>query len=1306
MAEQTALRQLISEPTALMDVEDLAGYTESNPLPVDDKDRQEAVRELGRRGITPPPEQPASAPEPTPEPTYKYGGDTFMGAFVPKRREILRPEYTQFLGYDFAGNALYQEIPAVYGEEEYDFSYAPLSSAVSAGIDAAKGIPSLLGFRGPTEKYEATSAMNSALRDMLFGTGEYIADQATAAMSGGAFFDPETERVVRFDPTIAMVGGNPATAGGTVLASGVRAPRVRPFQQYGGNLEEARNRLNITEESRKAWQATRSGFKQERPEELRIAAQKVADGEMTFDEYRALVQEVLPPERIGQLMDVPTFEEIALGLDKNPQNTAGIIGFNINIPDGTAASSRLDINAYENQGVWVNTIHEGGKQSGSVLGYGPTTVLNNVTFSSNPKQALEIAMGKSKTPIGRIDGTWENRDPKLVIEQVRSILDGTAPDAGDWVEVGMNPIRGSGFYNKATFELVGESDQILQVGPVVLAKRPTYIQPNDPRNMVMDRGQPRLDKSGNPVFFSGGGNTGTAIAAGSAASNVARLRRADEQGYGDVLYHATATREPIDAFAGDRLGLTYLTTDRDFANQWMGKGGARTRIEDFPDIEAEFERGVQELRQKYQRPDGTLSNPREYYREYDNLRKSLESTDQSIYPVRTRVQNTFDPTVDTDVLDDLIRMKGSDPDATSLQTGLTDRDVYQSGNYILYETPKVIEFLKERGFDSMRLSEGMDQPMTTVAVFDPAKIRSINAEFNPDRMGSANILYSGGGRTGTAVAAGSSIANAARSRPDFDMNTTYYHGTSSDFTEFTPSEVGDLGPGIYMTPNPEKASGYAAMRRFMRRDTNNASPNVMPLRLRKDLNFLDLQGRAIMPFDEDRIQRLRDSGYDGIRQLDESGNVTQLNIFDPENIRSVNAEFKPGESANILYSGGNTGTGIAVASALRNELERRLGGPIPEVDRDTTLLGRVGDVRRVNEMDVEMSAPVLSSFPIAKAEDLIDRAYMTGISDTSRSGLERVTAVDGVPVDSLQRGGFAFGMQPENIDRNIAFASAEGAVRGQLNRARAAQALSGRPGVVFVPHGMVGPSPDFATMSTDIAVPYAREVMNRADRRALDQRIREGAGNLSGAKAPIPDFPGIDRATAEYLSGIGGKRKNILQALDERPAQRAGALSRSQVRSIVTEPSEFNAPFGQVNAFYELDPRYYRERNPLDPVLSDHPSYAMALSGRPLGLAREGFSIFDLDPSMFGLDGIPAVRFMEELARRRRGAEQRLADALGGDPDDIAQARKNLRGYDFPGLYGDGGFGSSVQGMLKAGGQGVITQEMVDDLLRRGLIID
>lgn len=473
---------------------------------------------------------------------------------------------------------------------------------------------------------------------------------------------------------------------------------------------------------------------------------------------------------------------------------------------------------------------------------------------------------------------------------------------------------------------------------------------------------------------------------------------------------------------------------------------------------------------------------------------------------------------------------------------------------------------------------------------------------------------------------------------------------------------------------------------------------------------------------------LRDALFGGAEYMSEQARAAASGgeYFDPETGRTVafdptitmfggnpakgavmgsGLRMPPLSNPTALYSGGRTGTGIATASALRNELERQFGGPIPEIGRDSTLLGRVGDLRRVNEMDVEMSAPQLTSFPLARAEDLIDRAYMTGITDTSRPGLERVTAVNGVPVDSLQRGGFGFGMQPNNIDRGIAFASAENAVRAQLNRARQAQSLSGRPGVIFAPHGMVGPSPDFATMSTDIAVPYAQRVLSQSDKNILDKRIREGTDSKA---ALIPDFPGIDRATPEYLSSIGGKRKSILQALDEKGPQEAGALSRSQIRAIVTEPSEVDAPFGQVNAFYELNPDYYAGRNPLDPVMSDHPSYAFALSGRPIGLAREGFSIFDLDPSIFGVDKRPAANFMDLLAQRRMAAEQSLSDMRlkGVGSEELGKASGKVKGYDFPGLYGDGNYGSSVQGMIKAGGQGRITQEMVDYLLSRGLIID
>jgi hypothetical protein len=57
-----------------------------------------------------------------------------------------------------------------------------------------------------------------------------------------------------------------------------------------------------------------------------------------------------------------------------------------------------------------------------------------------------------------------------------------------------------------------------------------------------------------------------------------------------------------------------------------------------------------------------------------------------------------------------------------------------------------------------------------------------------------------------------------------------------------------------------------------------------------------------MPFDKARINNLKEEGYDGIRQFDSDGNVIQMNVFDPKNIRSTNAEFDPAkaDSSNLL----------------------------------------------------------------------------------------------------------------------------------------------------------------------------------------------------------------------------------------------------------------------------------------------------------------------------------------------------------------------------------------------------------------------
>jgi len=155
---------------------------------------------------------------------YMYGGTGPFSQFISgERREILSPESTQVLGFASGPSGveyITETIPAQYGPAEYDPSYSPVRRGLSALGDMLGEAPSFLGFRGPDEQAEAIQGVGSSLRDALFGTSEYMSEQARAAASGGEYFDPETGRTVAFDPTIVMGGGS--SGGGPALASGFR----------------------------------------------------------------------------------------------------------------------------------------------------------------------------------------------------------------------------------------------------------------------------------------------------------------------------------------------------------------------------------------------------------------------------------------------------------------------------------------------------------------------------------------------------------------------------------------------------------------------------------------------------------------------------------------------------------------------------------------------------------------------------------------------------------------------------------------------------------------------------------------------------------------------------------------------------------------------------------------------------------------------------------------------------------------------------------------------------------------------------
>jgi hypothetical protein len=428
-------------------------------------------------------------------------------------------------------------------------------------------------------------------------------------------------------------------------------------------------------------------------------------------------------------------------------------------------------------------------------------------------------------------------------------------------------------------------------------------------------------------------------------------------------------------------------------------------------------------------------------------------------------------------------------------------------------------------------------------------------------------------------------------------------------------------------------------------------------------------------------------------------------VSDAIAIDEVRDAYRQGNYGTAAILGGATMLGmlpVAGDAASRAVRLRQVGsGPIPRVTRDSAILARVGDADSVNSMEVEFSNPTLSQVPIARAEDLIDRGYYTGITDTSRSGLDVVNSVNKVPINSVMRGGTFWGFQDEQVGKGHAFSSAETAVAGQLNRAELALEKSPRKdGAVFVPHGMIpGSSSDFATQSADIAVPYAQQVLSRADKEALDLRIRSGKGKKY---EPIPNWPGIDNANPQYLQSIGGRRKDVLYALDE--FRDAGALSLSQVRAIVTDPQQMDAPWGAVNSFYLMNPDFYAKGNKAFGE-SSHPAYAAAKFGRPLGASSEGFDILNLNPSI-GTRQAGEVNFYDEMSSRADIAKQNLnAAILSGDTRRIGAARSALQGYDFGNFGAGGGAGSSIQATLKAGGQGVFTRDIIDEMVRQALIV-
>ena len=230
---------------------------------------------------------------------------------------------------------------------------------------------------------------------------------------------------------------------------------------------------------------------------------------------------------------------------------------------------------------------------------------------------------------------------------------------------------------------------------------------------------------------------------------------------------------------------------------------------------------------------------------------------------------------------------------------------------------------------------------------------------------------------------GLDMSQAARMQRADEMEhlpETVYHGTAADIESFRPATYGgsvtkarSARMGTWFSDNPNVSAGYARLaaedapvqRLIDKADEagrkgnfdlqeklyleaeqlelsgslqGGGGQNIIPARIRGKMFEVDAEGATMSDLDDSQLyqwaQEAKSKGYDGLKIKNFSDNAdygeylpaTHYLVFDPANIRSINAAFDPAkrDSANLMAGvGGVLAGGSALRALLPQEQERQ-----------------------------------------------------------------------------------------------------------------------------------------------------------------------------------------------------------------------------------------------------------------------------------------------------------------------------------------------------------------------------------------------
>jgi hypothetical protein len=202
------------------------------------------------------------------------------------------------------------------------------------------------------------------------------------------------------------------------------------------------------------------------------ALEEYLKGNISQEERIRIMNQFLPMRQWKELPPNYSDDEIRNALTSNKQDRALAP-----VPTGMRVGNRLDIPAYTQKGVYVDTTHDA---AGKPISYGRTGHLKDVEFSSSPDTFVRVGLGtkpQALTPMGAEIGM--DKTPKALIkgihqgtpdDEVRRMMEEMLQDPR-YTQIGMDPRKHSQFYDKQTGMPVWAAEEKLQSGPLILAPK-------------------------------------------------------------------------------------------------------------------------------------------------------------------------------------------------------------------------------------------------------------------------------------------------------------------------------------------------------------------------------------------------------------------------------------------------------------------------------------------------------------------------------------------------------------------------------------------------------------------------------------------------------------------------------------------------------------------------------------------------------------------------------------------------------------------------------------------------------------------